>query len=92
MSKINREARLYLALIGVNLIFLALFFFIIGLLKYYGESPILPIIEITFIVMGSLMIIIGFSGEICTVDTIDLSVNMLKKYALADNIETSLIR
>src|ERR1035437_2856335 len=39
-----------------------------------------------------LMIIIGFSGEICTVDTIDLSVNMLKKYALAGNIETSLIR
>jgi DNA/RNA-binding domain of Phe-tRNA-synthetase-like protein len=39
-----------------------------------------------------LMIIIGFSGEICTADTVELSVSMLKKYAKANNIETSLIR
>ena len=39
-----------------------------------------------------LMIIIGFSEEICTVETIDLALNLLKKYAKADNIETILIR
>jgi DNA/RNA-binding domain of Phe-tRNA-synthetase-like protein len=39
-----------------------------------------------------LMIIIGFSGEICTTETIDLSVSLLKKYANADNIETILVR
>jgi hypothetical protein len=63
MSKINREVRLYLALIGVNLIFLGLFFFIIGLLKFYGESPILPILEISFVLIGSIMIIIGLKGS-----------------------------
>ena len=62
MSKINREVRLYLALIGVNLIFLGLFFFIISLLKFYGESPILPIVEITFVLIGSIMIIVGLKG------------------------------
>lgn len=39
-----------------------------------------------------LMIIIGFSGEICTVDTVNLSVSLLKKYAKADNIETNIVR
>ena len=39
-----------------------------------------------------LMIIIGFSGEICTSETVDLSVSLLKKYAKADNIETILVR
>jgi len=39
-----------------------------------------------------LMIIIGFSGEICMNETIDLSVNLLKKYANAGNIETLLVR
>jgi hypothetical protein len=62
MSKINREVRLYLALIGVNLIFLGLFFFIISLLKFYGESPILPIVEISFVLIGSIMIIVGLKG------------------------------
>ena len=62
MSKINWEVRLYFALIGVNLIFLGLFFFIISLLKFYGESPILPIVEISFVLIGSLMIIIGLKG------------------------------
>lgn len=39
-----------------------------------------------------LMIIIGFSGDICTVDTVNLSVSLLKKYAKADNIETNIVR
>jgi DNA/RNA-binding domain of Phe-tRNA-synthetase-like protein len=39
-----------------------------------------------------LMIIVGFSGEICTSETLDLSVSLLKKYAAADNIETILVR
>jgi len=39
-----------------------------------------------------LMIVIGFSGEICMVETLDLSVRLLKKYANADNIETVIVR
>lgn len=39
-----------------------------------------------------LMIIIGFSGEICLTEALDLSVSLLKKYAMADNFETNLIR
>jgi len=39
-----------------------------------------------------LMVIIGFSGEICTVDTVELSLNLLKKFAQADNFETKIIR
>ncbi len=39
-----------------------------------------------------LMVIIGFSGEICTSEALDLSVSLLKKYAQADNIETVIIR
>lgn len=39
-----------------------------------------------------LMVIIGFSGEICTVESIDLAVSLLKKYAKADNIETNIVR
>ena len=62
MSKISRETRLYLSVIGVNLDFLGLFFFIISLLKYYGESPYLPTLEISFVVIGSLMILIGLKG------------------------------
>ncbi|MGD0449694.1 MAG: hypothetical protein ABSA79_01400 [Candidatus Bathyarchaeia archaeon] len=62
MSKINREVRLHLALIGVNLIFLGLFFFIISLLKFYEESSILPIVEISFVLIGSLMVFIGLKG------------------------------
>jgi len=62
MTKMSRETRLYLTLIGVNLDFLALFFFIIGLLKYYGESTALPIVEISFVLIGSIMIFIGLKG------------------------------
>lgn len=62
MSKINRETRLYLTVIGVNLCFLALFFFIISLLKFYGESPYFSIIEISFVLIGSVMILIGLKG------------------------------
>ena len=50
---------MYLTLIGVNLNFLGLFFFIISLLKFYGENPNLPIVEILFVIIGSLMIFIG---------------------------------
>lgn len=39
-----------------------------------------------------LMVIIGFSGEICTSEALDLSVSLLRKYAQADNIETVIIR
>jgi DNA/RNA-binding domain of Phe-tRNA-synthetase-like protein len=39
-----------------------------------------------------LMIIVGFSDGICTSETLDLSVSLLKKYAAADNIETILVR
>ena len=62
MSEIGIETRLYLALIGVNLIFLGLFFFIIGLMKFYGETPVLSILEISFVIVGSLMIIVGLKG------------------------------
>ena len=62
MSKISRETRLYLTIIGVNLDFLGLFFFIIGLLNFYGESPSLPIVEISLVLVGSLMILIGLTG------------------------------
>ena len=62
MSKISKEARLYLTLIGVNLIFLGLFFFLISLMKFYGESPNLPILEISFVLIGSFMIFSGLKG------------------------------
>jgi len=39
-----------------------------------------------------LMIIVGFSGDICTSETVDLSLSLLKKYAKADNIEMVLVR
>lgn len=39
-----------------------------------------------------LMVIVGFSGDICTSETVDLSLSLLKKYAKADNIETVLVR
>ena len=60
--KISKETRLYIALIGVNLDFLALFFFIISLLKVYEESINLSIVEISFVLIGSLMIFIGLKG------------------------------
>ena len=39
-----------------------------------------------------LMIIIGFSGETCTLETIDLAIDLLKKYAKADNIEIDIVK
>ena len=39
-----------------------------------------------------LMVIVGFSGELQTRETLELSVGLLKKYALATNIETILVR
>ncbi len=62
MTKISVEKRLYLTLIGANLIFLALFFLIIGFLKFYQESPIQLIVEISSILIGSLMIFFGLRG------------------------------
>ncbi len=63
MTKIRMETRLYLTLIGVNLFFLALFFFIISLLKFYGESPYFQILEISFVIIGSIMIFVGLKGS-----------------------------
>jgi hypothetical protein len=62
MNKISVEARLYLTLVGVSLNFLGLFFFIVSLLKFYGESPNFPILEISLVLIGSLMIFIGLKG------------------------------
>ena len=57
------EIRLYLTLIGVNLVFLALFFFIISsLLKFYGESISLFLVEISFVLIGGIMIFVGLKG------------------------------
>lgn len=39
-----------------------------------------------------LMIIVGFSGDACTLDTVDLSIDLLTKYASARNIETMIIK
>jgi DNA/RNA-binding domain of Phe-tRNA-synthetase-like protein len=39
-----------------------------------------------------LMVIVGFSGDICTLDTVDQSIEFLKKYAMAENIETVIIK
>ncbi len=62
MSKISMKTRLYLTLIGVNLDFLGLFFFIIGFMKIYEESAILNSLEISFVIIGSLMILVGLKG------------------------------
>jgi hypothetical protein len=63
MSKISIRTRLYLTLIGVNLDILALFFFIISLLNSDGESPVFLTVEISFALIGSLMIFTGlFKG------------------------------
>lgn len=39
-----------------------------------------------------LMIIVGFSGDICTMDTVHQAVGLLKKYAQAVNIETMIVK
>ena len=39
-----------------------------------------------------LMVIVGFSGNISTADTVDQSVELLKKYAKAENIETTILK
>ena len=48
--------------------------------------------SVTAITKRFLMVIIGFSGEDHTAQVVDLSLNLLKKYAQADQIETWLIR
>jgi DNA/RNA-binding domain of Phe-tRNA-synthetase-like protein len=39
-----------------------------------------------------LMVIVGFSGHISTAYTVDQSVELLKKYAKAENIETTILK
>jgi len=39
-----------------------------------------------------LMVIVGFCGEECTTETMDLALSLLKKYAQAGNIEIYLVR
>ncbi len=39
-----------------------------------------------------LMIVVGFSGEKSTIETVDLSVRLLKQFASATNIETVLVK
>jgi len=39
-----------------------------------------------------LMVIIGFSGGFCTMETLELSLNLLKEYAGATNFETILVK
>jgi len=73
MNNIRIQTRLYLALIGVNLYFLALFFFIISLLKFYGESPYFLILEISFVIIGSVMIFVGLKGFKRNIPTKDVS-------------------
>ncbi len=62
MSKISNNTRLILALIVVILVFLGLFFFTTSLLKFYKETPTFPIVETSLVLIGSLMIFIGFKG------------------------------
>jgi hypothetical protein len=38
------------------------------------------------------MVIVGFSGHISTAYTVDQSVELLKKYAKAENIETTILK
>ena len=62
MNKISRNTRLFLTLVGVNLDFLGLFFFIISLLNFFGESSTFQIVGISFVLIGALLIFIGFKG------------------------------
>ena len=39
-----------------------------------------------------LMIVVGFSGEVNTFETVELAVNLLRKYGNSTNIETILIK
>jgi hypothetical protein len=62
MTKISMRTRLYLAIIGVNLIFLGLFLFIVGFLNFYEESVEQLIAQISSVLIGGLMILIGLRG------------------------------
>jgi len=62
MIKISNETRLYVTIIGLNLILLNLFFLIITLLKFYEESPTLIVLEISIIILGIVMIFVGLKG------------------------------
>ena len=63
MTKLSMQTRLYLTLIGANLIFLGLFLLIIGLLHLYEESPIQLIVETLTILIGGLLMFIGLRGR-----------------------------
>ena len=47
--------------------------------------------SVTATTMRFLMVIVGFSGEDHTTEVVDLSLNLLRKYAQADHIDTCLI-
>ena len=47
--------------------------------------------SVTVNTLKFLMIIVGFSGELFTTEAVKLSVNLLKKYAKAENIKTILL-
>lgn len=53
---------MFLTLVGVNLDFLGLFFFIISLLNFFEENSTFQIVGIAFVLIGSLLILIGFKG------------------------------
>ena len=63
MTKLSMQTRLYLTLIGANLIFLGLFLLIIGLLHLYEESLIQLIVETLTILIGGLLMFIGLRGR-----------------------------
>ena len=63
MTRLSMQTRLYLTLIGANLVFLGLFLLIIGLLHLYEESPIQLIVEILTILIGGLLMFVGLRGR-----------------------------
>jgi len=62
MITLSMQTRLYLALIGANLVFLGLFLLVIGLLQLYEESLIQLTVEILTILIGGLLMFIGLRG------------------------------
>jgi hypothetical protein len=62
MTTLSMQTRLYLTLIGANLIFLGLFLLIIGLLQLFQESSLQIIVETLTILVGGLLMFIGLRG------------------------------
>ena len=63
MTGLSMQTRLYLTLIGANLVFLGLFLLIIGLLQLYKESSIQLIVETLTILIGGLLMFVGLRGR-----------------------------